>query len=326
MKTNDEDWIQERISEVSSVTVSGPPEIVTDTTDFMKIHRGQVLSVDGVYLIVTGNIYESRFGMGDEPMFWVKKAVDLATGSHRIVKLAYHEEFEVKIGQLKIRCRRDPAKEAKVLQLVNDHPGFMHGRSFFDERDNQVRVLEYIRGKSFRSFILELNLSHEEYFFDLCPAILGKLKECVASIRFLHDHGMCHGDIRSDHILIERESGNYRWIDFDLTQDYSDFDIWSIGNILQFCLGMGLGSFYHLRRSNIFPEEVKNSIGSDDALAFYRHRIANLQKLFPYIPDDLNDILLHFAANTTIFYESVEQILSDMEEALEGMPTPSRNK
>jgi serine/threonine protein kinase len=165
--------------------------------------------------------------------------------------------------------------------------------------------------------ILEMNVPHEEYFHTTFIQILEKLIESFSALQILHDNNLCHGDIRNDHILIDQQTGDYRWIDFDLTQDFSDFDVWSLGNIVQFCVGMGMRTFHEVLQSKDFPEDVKSRLTSDDASAFYGHRIMNLQKLFPYISDRLNDILLHFTANTTRFYESVSQIVSDMGEVLE---------
>lgn len=320
MMKRDQAWLSERIAQVSSIAVPDRLEVITDTTEFMSIHRGHVLKLDGRHFLVTGNIYESRFGLSDEPKYWVKKAVDLETGAQQIVKMVYKEEFIVRIGPLRIRCYRMPRKESQVLELVRGNSHFMQGRAVFDQHRNEVRTIDFIRGKTLYNLILEMNLSHEEYFHTVFPHILRKLSGCFAAIQLLHDSSLCHGDIRTDHILVESDTEDYRWIDFDLTQDFSDYDIWSLGNVLQFCIGMGMRTFHEVFQPGAFPEEVKDRLGSDDASAFYEHRIMNLQKLFPYIPDRLNDILLHFAVNTTRFYESTSQIVSDMDEALEELP------
>jgi len=319
-EVNNQAWIEERIRETSDLIPHKNLEIVTDTTEFMNIHRGQVLKLDGRHFLITGNIYESRFGMSDEPKYWVKKAVDLETGAKKIIKLVYNEVFHVHVGPLKIRCYRTQHKESQVLVLVHGHPGFMQGQALFDDMGNEVRVIEYIRGKSLLHKIFEMNSSHEEYFFTLFPHILKKLRECFAAIQLIHDNGFCHGDIRNDHIMVEATTGNYRWIDFDLSQDFSDYDIWSIGNVLQFCTGMGMRTFHEVLRSKYFPTTVKEKLDASDASAFYVHRIMNLQKLFPYIPDKLNNILLRFTVNTRSFYESVPQIVADMDSALDELP------
>jgi serine/threonine protein kinase len=313
-------WIRERIEELSSISPPDEISIVTDTTEFMSIDRGQVLHLDDEYFLVAGTVYESRFGLDDEPKYWVKKVIDLETGEKKIVKMVYNEEFFIKVGPLKMRCYRDPAKEGQVLRLVRGHPGFMHGYSLYDGRHNEVRIIDYIQGKSLYNWILQLNIAHEEYFFTIFPQILDKLCGCFSDIHYLHVHGLCHGDIRNDHILLEKGTQHYRWIDFDLTQDFSDYDIWSIGNILQFCVGKGMGTFQETLQSRGFSSAIKHQLASDDALAFHKNRIANLRKLFPYIPKRLNEVLLHFAINTTHFYSSVAQIVADLEEVLAEWP------
>jgi serine/threonine protein kinase len=317
MGEHDIGWIKDRIAKLSNVRIPNTVEIITDTTEFMDIYRGQVLYLNGSHFLVTGNIYESRFGMSDEPKYWVKKAIELETGDQKIVKLVYHEEFQVRVGPLLIRCYREPRKETRVLELVEGNSHFMQGRGLFDEQGNEVRAIDFIRGKSLYNHIfLEMKLSHEDYFYTVFPQILEKFIDCFNAVSILHDNDLCHGDIRNDHILIDQETGVYRWIDFDLTQDFSDFDIWSLGNVLLFCSGMGTRTYHEVLQSPDFSDATKNSLTSDDASAFYEHRIMNLKKLYPYIPDRLNDILLHFTLNTTTFYEKVSQITADMGEAL----------
>jgi serine/threonine protein kinase len=271
-------------------------------------------------------VYESRFGLDDEPKYWVKKAIDLEKGTQQIVKLSHHEEFYMRIGRLKIHCHRNPHKEALMLELVRENPNFMRGYALFDERGNEVRVVDVIRGRSIYDLILDSNRTHEGYFRGEFPGILRKLRGCIQALQTLHDHGFCHGDIRNDHILIEQDTGAYRWIDFDLTQDFSDLDIWSVGNILQFCVGMGMRMFREVLQSDEYPESMKRSLCSDDASAFYDYRIMNLQKVFPYIPDRLNDILMHFSVGTNRFYTAIPQIVADLDAALEDLPAPPGGK
>lgn len=322
MNNQNPSWLNQRILQVSNIPIPGRLELITDTTEFMNIHRGQVLELDDHHFLITGNVYESRFGLSDEPKYWVKKAIGLESGARLIIKLVYYEEFMVRVGPLRIRCYRKPRKETEVLRLVRGHPNFMQGYALFDRKGNEVRAIDYIRGKSLYNHILEMNLSHEEYFRVVFPRIFLKLIDCFEAIQLLHDHGLCHGDIRNDHILIDQDNGDFRWIDFDLTQDFSDFDIWSLGNVLQFCAGMGMRTFREVVQSSEFPDAVKRQLRPADASAFFEHRIMNLRKLFPYIPRHLNDILLHFAINTTRFYESADQVVADMREAFAELPKP----
>ena len=42
----------------------------------------------------------------------------------------------------------------------------------------------------------------------------------------------------------------------------------------------------------------------------------NLRKLFPYVPERLNRILLHFSESAEIGYDSVAEFVGDMRDAV----------
>lgn len=314
----EQERLKHRIKELVNWEPPGVVSVITDTTGFMDINRGNVLRLNGADYLILGDAHESRFGLEDQPKFWVKRAVDLSDGSDKILKLVFHEEFISHIGPLSIRCYRDPEKEAKALDSVRGDHRFMQGFSILDDVGNIIRVIDFIKGKSLYEFIMGLDIPHEEYFFTRAAGILCNILDCFYAIKTLHKNNLCHGDIRNDHIIIERDTGAYRWIDFDLTQDYSDFDIWSLGNIINFVIGKGIRTFHELNYPKNIPS-VKTSPSPDDASAFYKYRIMNLKKLFPYIPDKLNNILLHFTVNTEQFYKSADEFITDMEDAISGL-------
>lgn len=293
-----------------------PPKIVTDTSDCMRIERGHVLRIGGCDYVIKGNLHETRFGIDDQPKYWVFAAIDLETGREKILKTVFHEEFNVHIGVFKIRCYRSPDKEAEVLELVHGDNRFMNGHTEFDDSGNNVRVIDFIRGPSIFQHVHNNPKKHEQFFYEDMPDILHKLVDSMKGIRFLHDLGTCHGDIRNDHIIIERETGNYRWIDFDLNQNVLDFDVWSMGNIVNYVVGQGIRSFHVVMKGDKFSDQVKSSLCAEDGSAFYEYRIINLQKLFPYIPNRLNNILMHFAKKPHGAYETMEQLLDDYREML----------
>jgi hypothetical protein len=147
--------------------------------------------------------------------------------------------------------------------------------------------------------------------------------DCFGAIQFLHEADLCHGDIRNDHIFIEEGTGRFRWIDFDLTQDFPDFDVWSTGNILQCIVGKGSVRFTDVREEH---PELESQLTEDDASAFFPHRIMNLRKVYPYVPEKLNDILMRFSAGAGTNYDRVDQILDDLSDCASAMgwPTPSQ--
>jgi len=79
-------------------------------------------------------------------------------------------------------------------------------------------------------------------------------------------------------------------------------------------------------RRNFYPRDiiadadlgelVANSIKPGDYSLLSKNRIANLQKIYPYIPTALNNIFLHFSLGTEVFYETVDELYQDLETVL----------
>ena len=46
----------------------------------------------------------------------------------------------------------------------------------------------------------------------------------------------------------------------------------------------------------------------------FGNRVVNLKKIYPYIPESLNRVLMHFSQGTDWFYENTAQLLEDLEE------------
>jgi hypothetical protein len=189
----------------------------------------------------------------------------------------------------------------------------MHGVSVPDEKGNLVRILDFIRGRSLADHVAEIAQPHEAYFFETLPGILGRYMECIQAIRFLHDHGEKHGDIRRDHILIDAESDGYRWIDFDYNYRHREniygYDLFGLGNVLIYLVGRGDALIADLRREK---PEVAAALGEADMNIVFHNRLANLKKAYAYIPDSLNRVLRHFSRGANWFYERCEQLLQDL--------------
>ena len=146
----------------------------------------------------------------------MKRAVDLVDGSMKIIKLTFYDRFVAKVGELSFECYHSPKKEARILDLVKGNQRFMQGFSLQDVADNVVRIIDYIPGKTMAASVLKYGESHEDYFHNHLPSILDEYADLVEAIKFLHDNGEKHGDIRRDHIIIDKETGIGKWIDFDV--------------------------------------------------------------------------------------------------------------
>ncbi len=311
-----EAWIRQRAAALTGDAPPAHPRVWDDTTNCMSIERGDIVRLGGEHFLVRSNEHEGRFGIDDQPKFWVKRALSLETGRAVELKLGCEEQFKVHIGDREIRCYRSPAKEAAVLDLVREDGRFMQGKSVTDAAGNLVRIIDFVRGTDLLSYIESLPLRHEAYCRTLLPGILARVADSLGAIGQLHDAGLCHGDIRNDHLLIERETGLYKWIDFDLTQDSPEFDIWSAGNILHCVCAKGFLTFHDALR--IRPE-LSGRLLDADASVFFPNRVMNLRKVYGYLPARLNDVLCRFSFGALAPYASIRRISADLAECAKRM-------
>jgi serine/threonine protein kinase len=314
-----EAFSQERLREMAAHWLptsrdSRPIRVHRNTSDFFSVDYGDIVEVGGSPYLVRNNAKEGRFGLDDEVKHWVKLAIDLRDGSRKVIKLVFHEKFKAHIAGIEFDCFRSPKKEARILDLVANEKNFMHGYAVKDEKDNIVRVLDFIYGPPLSKYIKNLEMDHETYFHDRFPDVLKQFMDCIRGIQFLHDHGEKHGDIRRDHILIDRESGHYRWIDFDFNywhrENIYGYDLFGLGNVLIYLVGMGDVLLQDLTQKG---HAVLDVLKDGDLNIVFSHRVVNLKKVHPYIPDALNEILLHFSKGANRFYETTGQLLDDLE-------------
>jgi len=289
------------------------PRIFSNTTQFMEIDRGDVIQISDKAFYVLGNCVEGRFGIDEHPKFWVKNAIDLEDGSRKIVKLSFKEFFSSRIGSRNFEWIRSSEKESYLLELTRGDMRFMQGYTLIDTAGNRVRVIDRIKGESLYNHVMSLDMNHKEYFYDFFPGILKKFKASVEAIEFLHRNFVSHGDIRMDHLIIDRDLGNFRWIDFDFRHYSTDFDIWCLGNLLMFIVGKGEVTF-HLVGKGVFGPPDKFKLDHNDASSILPQRIANMKKIFPYIPDSLNSILMRYSRESEIHYANYKDIYQLIED------------
>ena len=209
-------------------------------------------------------------------------------------------------------------KEARILELVRGRPEFMQGETVLDSAGNQLRILDYIRGKTLGQLALEMGKNHEDFFFNYYPALLDEFIQVIEAIRFLHENGEKHGDIRRDHIIKDMTTGRYRWIDFDFNYRHGEsrfaYDLFGLGNILIYITGRGDVITHRLLQED--PDAL-GKLSDDDVNIVFRNRVANLGKIYPYIPEALNRVLMHFSVGARVYYDDTRELLEDLGEARE---------
>jgi len=73
-----------------------------------------------------------------------------------------------------------------------------------------------------------------------------------------------------------------------------------------------------LKRQN---HSAWDSLVEQDLNIVFNNRVANLRKIYPYVPESLNQILLHFSKGANWFYESTVQLLDDLKAYQTSIPT-----
>ncbi len=294
--------------------------LFTDTSDFFAIDCGDEILAGAQRYLVTGHERERRFGIED-PKFWVKKAVHCESGEKKIIKLSYFESFDVTVGGVKIRCFRSPDKEGEILELVKGHPHFMQGKSFKDPNGNNIRVLDIVLGPNLFVYVESVRKDHKTYFETELPGILRRLITAFEALKFLHENKFRHGDIRNDHLIVERGTDRYVWIDFDYdfvpAENPFSLDIFGLGNILLYTVGKGFHTLYSIDGDRKFYGDLIDRLEPGDFSLLDKWRFVNLQKIFPYIPKSLNDIIMHFSRDAHIYYEYTQEIIDDLNRYLD---------
>jgi len=293
---------------------------VKDTTDFFRVDYDDIVVLNSVPYLIRNNEREGRFGLDDEPKFWVKRAINLLTGETNVLKWVFKEQFSAQIGKLVFECVRSPQKEARILELVRGRDDFMQGTTVPDSAGNPLRILSYIHGMTMSQITLSLGRDHEDFFHHFYPALLDEFIGIVKAIQFLHENGEKHGDIRRDHVIKDDKTSRYRWIDFDVTYRHGEnrfgYDLFGLGNILMYITGRGDVTTHQLLREN--PGTLDRLSGEDVNIVFH-NRVANLRKIYPYIPETLNRILMHFSVGAPIYYDETGELIEDLGEAREEL-------
>ncbi len=293
---------------------------IKDTEDFFRVDYDDVVVLNDIPYFIRNNEREGRFGLDDEQKFWVKRARNLLTGDVKILKWVFKERFEARIGNLVFECVRSPQKEARILELVRGRPDFMQGETVLDSSGSQLRILEYIQGRTLGQLVPEMGRDHGDFFHNFYPTLLDEFLQIVEAIRFLHENNEKHGDIRRDHLIRDSATGRYRWIDFDFNYRHGEsrfgYDLFGLGNILLFITGRGDVTTYRLLHES---PDLLDRLTEDDVNIVFHNRVNNLKKIFPYIPQKLNRVLMHFSVSAPVYYEETRELLEDLGEAKEAL-------
>lgn len=143
----------------------------------------------------------------------------VAKGGMGSVFLAEHPDLKRKVVIKKLSLRGDSAaterfkREAKIL-LDLQNPNVVHLHDYFREGSSQYLVLEYVDGMSLDTLV------RKKKSFSGVMALLVVYEVCLG-LKYAHDRGIVHRDIKPGNILISKR-GEIKLADFGIAaSEYS---------------------------------------------------------------------------------------------------------
>ena len=127
----------------------------------------------------------------------------------------------VELVSLDPKCVERFRTEMEVMQRLN-HPNIVqyYGLMEDKEKDTLNIFMEYVDGGSLASFAKEQNAN--------APLSEGTLRDwsrqMLCGVKYLHDSGVIHRDIKGDNILVRKEGGVLKLADFGCSKLTNDLD------------------------------------------------------------------------------------------------------
>ncbi|ODV61664.1 serine/threonine/tyrosine protein kinase RAD53, partial [Ascoidea rubescens DSM 1968] len=141
---------------------------------------------DGIYKHFT--IMDDIVGEG--AFATVKKAIEKKTGTIYAVKIISKRKIE--------GTNVAVARELKVLSELH-HPGIVRLKAFYEDENFYYLVMEYVSGGDLMDFVVAHGAIGEE-------AARQITKQILEAIKYVHDLGISHRDLKPDNILIAQDN------------------------------------------------------------------------------------------------------------------------
>lgn len=227
------------------------------------------------------------------------------------------------------RAKKRFLKEAKVLCQFQNEPGIVHILDYFEENGTAYIVMNYIEGITLERFIKKNgNMNFVE--------VLNLIRPVLEILRKLHEKGIIHRDISTNNIMIS-EDGSANLIDFGATKDlmlttntnttvvYSKRGYTPLEQLVKngkvgpwSDIYSAMAVCYECMTGNIPPEVLQRSVFDE-----YK----TLKECKIKAPTAL-DFILSKGLNVdyTKRYQSVEELLADIDLLLEANANPQKKK
>ena len=86
------------------------------------------------------------------------------------------------------------------------------------EKGTLYLIMEYIEGETIEDYTLRI--VHENKGF-IRESIVKKIfNQIVQAVEILHEHGICHRDLKPDNLLYNSKTGNIKLMDFNISKRF----------------------------------------------------------------------------------------------------------
>ncbi|MDP8230685.1 MAG: hypothetical protein P9L93_06235 [Candidatus Gorgyraea atricola] len=209
--------------------------------------------------------------------------------------------------------RNSSVYEKAFFELVPPHDNIVKGYALEDESGKILIVQDFIEGKTLEDYSDLEGVDHKRYYKELFPILLEKFVEAVNAEKHVlkNDQRMFYHEFDLDHIIIdETRAGKPILIDFNepAPRQIEKKVISNIGN-----------SLCKLVMAQLYSddEDDLSEYGIDDDDLNKDDYAVNAKKICPYVSDELNQILMRFAASSTNPYEDIDELINDLEVVLD---------
>ena len=281
-----------------------------------------VVILGGVPYFVRNNEREGRFGLEDEPKFWVKRSINLLTGETEGPEVGLQGALRGQDREPRVRMRAEPPEGGADPGTGPRQGGFHAGDDGAGlRRPPASHPRLHPRQDALPDRAHCSGQDHEDFFYDHFPIVLDEYVGIVEAIRFLHQSGEKHGDIRRDHLIKDETTGRYRWIDYDFNYRHGEsrfaYDLFGLGNILVFITGRGDVTTNRLLAAGARHPGPADRRRCEHRVPQPRRQSEKDLSLHPRIPEPGAACI--FPRGPQVYYETTEELLEDLGEAREEL-------
>lgn len=113
-----------------------------------------------------------------------------------------------------LKLKRGFLKEGAALQKCKGYPGLVNYIESFEANNTAYIVMEYIRGKTLRTYLKESGPLPYDYVFQ-------KMRPIMKSLDKMHRQGIVHRDISPDNIIMSENGDKFTLVDFGSARMYN---------------------------------------------------------------------------------------------------------